>query len=267
MITAVDVGATKTLVAQFKKGVMQPLNELRFATPHNPQEFMDELAHHLGTYTELGSITIAVPGIVDDAGIVLRCGRLPWKNVPLKTYLEQTYHVPVGIENDAKLAALAEVNSLPSIPKMGLYITVSTGIGTGIVTHGKLDPALRNSEAGHMHLDFRGKRQTWQDFASGYAIVSHFGKRAEEITAIKDWQEITERLKIGLGALLPAIQPDVVIFGGGVGGSFNKFGHMLTESLREELEPYIKVPDLRQAQHPQEAVIYGCYYYATHKHA
>lgn len=263
MITAVDVGATKVLVAQFGPDGT-PRNESRFPTPKDAQEFLQQLHEHLGAFSHLGTIAVGVPGVVDDNGVVIRCSNLPWQRFALKQLLEAHYSVPTYIENDAKLAGLAEVHSLSPIPQLGLYLTVSTGIGDGIILDGHIHPAFRTSEPGHIRLQFNGEWQQWQQFASGSALMAHFGKQAHEFSREAEWQEVAERISRGLLTLIPTLQPDVIIFGGGVGMFFEHFDDFLRDKLRG-LEPFITIPKMVKARHPDEAVLYGCYYYATHQ--
>lgn len=266
MIIAVDIGGTKTLVASFH-GERSVTNEERFPTPHEPGDFLRELLAVLERFKAdtAQAICVAAPGIISQDGVVLRCSNLPWKNFELKKLLSQHYKCPVFINNDAKLAGLAETHSLPNIPPLCVYITVSTGIGTGIITHGRLDSALATSEGGHMVLRTSEGSREWEKFASGHAIRDHFGAMAADIHDPQQWQEIVERLTVGFEALIPLLQPQVIIVGGSVGTYFDRFGHLLAEVLRQRIPRYIDMPQIVQAQHPQEAVVYGCYYYATHQ--
>ncbi|MGH7196189.1 MAG: ROK family protein [Candidatus Saccharimonadales bacterium] len=264
MITAVDVGGTKTLIAQFDKA-LQPVNELRFATSADPAEFLQELTRQLEQFNSISALSIGVPGVVDDKGTIVRCGNLPWHNLPLKRLLTEHYNCPIYIENDANLAGLAEINALPKTPPLGVYITLGTGIGSGIYVQGRLLPALSPSEAGHMIFWHEDKWQEWEDFASGKAIKQHFNKMAKELHEPQEWQWVAEHLAIGLGAIIPMLQPSVIVFGGGVSTQFEQFQHLLQEQLKRRIPHYISQPELRKAKHPEEAVLYGCYYYATHQ--
>lgn len=264
MVTAVDVGATKVLVSQFNEdgSLSEPI---RFSTPQDVQQFLRELQSHLDSLQKIDKIVIGLPGIIDDQGVLLRCGNLPWKHLAIEEVLKNRYNVPVHAENDAKLAALAEVSALPALPRMGLYITVSTGIGAGIVLDGILQPAFRNSEPGHMRLYFQNEWQQWQQFSSGKAIMQYFGKEAHEFTRDNEWQEVADRLSRGLFALIPTLQPDVIIFGGSVGNYFEHFDDLLRNKL-QQLQPYIHIPTLVKARHPNQAVLFGCYQYALTHH-
>lgn len=264
MITAVDVGATKVLVAQF--GVHgRPVGTVRFPTPQKPHEFLQQLFEHLDTLDHTERIVIGVPGIVSEDGVLLRCSNLPWKHMPVKQLLTDRYKVPVHVENDAKLAGLAEITRLKPMPRLGLYLTVSTGIGDGIILDGKIHPAFRNSEPGHIRLHFEGEWQQWQHFASGRALTAHFGKEAHDFTRENEWREVADRISRGLLTIIPTLQPDVIVFGGGVGNFFEHFDDLLEEKLKP-LTPFITLPKLQKAHNANEAVLYGCYYYATTDH-
>lgn len=265
MITVVDVGATKTLVAQFKDKESL-INETHFLTPQHSGDFLDELQARLDALSDIQIISMGVPGKAEQ-GVVVDCANLPlWKNVHLGKILSDRYNCPVLIENDANLAGLSEINLLSPVPDIGLYLTVSTGIGSGLIIGGKLLPQLKQTEIGHMILLFEDKWQEWEKFASGHAIVEHFGQPAQEINDPAIWQEVTERLALGLCAILPVIRPQTVVFGGGVGQYFDRFEKPLRELLDSRLPTYIigKI-NLQIAKHPKEAVLYGCYYNAAHQ--
>lgn len=261
MITAIDVGATKTLVAQFSSD-QHPVHEIRFATPTNQEEFLRLLLENMQNLNDISIISAGVPGIVSESGVILGCSNLPWKNFDLKSALIQHFNVPVLIENDADMAALAEVNALPQIPDLGMYLTISTGIGGGVIVDGKLLKAFRRVEPGRILLEQDGQFLTWEQFASGKAFKEHFGKLAKDLTDQKDWQFIAEKLCVGLCAVIPIMQPRVIIFGGSVGQHFDKFEHLLTEKLHKKFPDYISVPKLLKAKHPTEAVLYGCFHFA-----
>lgn len=261
MITAVDVGATKVLVAQFGPHG-RPVGTVRFPTPKKQQDFLNQLFEHLDALDHTDAIVIGVPGIVNDDGVLLRCGNLNWKHMPVKQLLFDRYKVPVHVENDAQLAGLAEIATLPKVPRLGLYITVSTGIGGSIIVDGRIHPSIRMSEPGHMILQFNGEWQPWQAFASGRALVQHFGREAHDFTREVEWREVADRLSRGLLAIIPTLQPDVIVFGGGVGNFFEYYDDLLRDKL-QALQPFIATPKLVKARHANEAVLYGCYRYAT----
>ena len=74
-----------------------------------------------------------------DSGIILNAPLMGWINFPLKSRLMNDFHVPVTIDNDCNLGALAEQRcGLAKGKENVIYVTVSTGVGAGIVIGGKI---------------------------------------------------------------------------------------------------------------------------------
>ncbi len=112
-----------------------------------------------------------------------------------------------------------------------------------------------------MLFEHKGKLASWQDFASGKAIVEQFGSKASEIRDEKIWHKIAENIAIGLIDLIASLTPEIVIIGGGVGEYFDKFAEPLNQILNSYKTNMITIPPVQQAKRPTEAVIYGCYEY------
>jgi predicted NBD/HSP70 family sugar kinase len=165
------------------------------------------------------------------------------------------------IGNDAKLAGLYEARILKPIPSQMLYVTIGTGIGTGIVANGRIDPS-QHSEGGHMLIEFNGEMHRWEEFASGKAIYNTYGKYAHDIMDKPIWDQIADRISRGFLTIIPLLQPDTIVIGGGIGTYFDRFSEQLQNILREKLPSYIPCPVFVPAENSELAVIYGCYYYA-----
>ena len=264
MIVAVDTGGTKTLVASFDKdGVLG--QQTKFATPKNQKEYVRILRNTIKenySSVHIDAIIVAIPGVLRE-NIVVWCSNLPWENFDVVKALNGVLgDTPIFIENDAKLAGLSETRFLKPIPLQSLYVTVSTGIGTSIITHGHIDPALKYSEGGHALIEYNGSISEWESFASGRAIYNIYGQYAHDITNKQTWNEIADRISRGFLAIIPTLQPDIVIIGGSIGTYFDHFGRQLQAILKEKLPSHIPCPKFIQAKYPELAVIYGCYYYA-----
>ena len=265
MIVAVDTGGTKTLVTSFgKDGKMR--KQFKFATPTSPKEYLETLKKTLLEQFEretVEAVVIASPGIINNGVVIWGGGNLTWKNLDLKSEIQGLLgKAPVFVENDANLAGLGETRLLKKIPPQSLYVTISTGIGTGIITDGHINQALRNSEAGHALIEYDGMVREWETFASGKAIYNTYGKYARDITNQRTWRQIADRISRGFLAVIPILQPDIIIIGGSIGTYFKNYGEQLQNLLKEKLPNHIKCPKFVQAKYPELAVIYGCYYYA-----
>lgn len=264
MLLAVDTGGTKTLVTGFdRKGNAGEMH--RFATPKDPEDYiahLSELIHEHYRSAKIDGVIIAIPGVVRNNRVVW-CQNLPWHDFDLAAALGVLTQCPIILENDANLAGLAETKVLKKQPELSLYVTVSTGIGTGIITHGAIDPALSASEGGHMLVEYDGKVRMWESFASGQAIKRTYGAYARDIHDRRVWNQIADKISRGFLALIPALQPDVIIIGGSIGTYFDQYDVVLRRLLSDHLPPHIPLPEIRQAAHPEEAVLYGCYYYGA----
>lgn len=260
MIIAIDIGGTKTLVAMCdKNGTV--LQQTRFETPKTYKAFMHDIEKALATIplNQCTITTVAAPGKVNHkSGLVVAFGNLPWKNVPLAHDIGAITGTKVLIDNDANLAGLSEAHRIIPMPHRVLYITISTGIGTGLVTDGYLDPDFLDSEGGSMLFEHEGKLEPWEKFASGKAIVAKYGKRASDLNDPKAWKEIAKWFAIGIVDLTAVLEPDVIVIGGGVGTHFVKYEKFLKEYVKELTPKLVNTPQIVPAQAAEEAVIFGC---------
>lgn len=284
---AIDLGGTS-----IRGALIQPdgtvLEHSYTDTPKsdNPHVIIGEvnrLAQGLLEKEDIGLIAgigASVPGPVDPRkGVIYRPPNLPgWTEVPLKRIWEQEFGLPVWVGNDANFAALGEqrfgvgrgVDDL-------IYITVSTGLGGGIIVGGHLLEGATGmaGEVGHMTimpdgpLCNCGNRGCLEALASGLAIARMAQERLsrdrssasscminslEEVTAetvakaaskgdslaLEIMKEAAGNLGIGVANLVQIFNPQLVIIGGGV----SKAGKMLLgpvqEAVRERTMPSLR---------------------------
>lgn len=218
----------------------------------------------------LTGITIASAGAIDaDQGIVTDSPNLPgWSNVPLRDIMEQALGLRTFLVNDASAAALGEHRFGAGRGASNLvYVTVSTGIGGGIIIDGKLYSGASGSagEVGHMAIDINGPRCNCGNvgclevLASGKAVAREAQRliaqgaktkmvelaegEAANITARvvaaaaregdRVAREIVSKaatyLGVGLANLVNLFNPEVIVVGGGLA----KMGDMLLDTARE----------------------------------
>ncbi len=261
MYLAVDIGGTKTLVASLtNEGVIT--EKIRFETPKNYDQFIMELACNVDKLSTKDFVACGVgaPGRIDrHQGVALAMGNLDWRNVPLSKDMMHISGCHSIIENDANLAGLSEAMLVKDRYNRVLYVTISTGIGTGIIIDQKIDPDFADSEGGQVMVERAGKLMTWEDLVSGRAIVKHYGKMARDITDSKTWNQIAHDIALGLIDLITIIQPEIIILGGGVDTYFDRFQNHLVEALKRYETPLVPIPTLAVAKRPEDAVLYGCY--------
>jgi len=221
--------------------------------------------------SQLLGVGIAVAGIVDgDNGKVVFSPNLPgWHEIPLEDIVQQRFGVPVCMGNDATIAALGEWHfGLKREVANLIYITISTGIGGGIIAGGKLYTGACGAagEIGHMIIDVNGPLCScgnigcWEALASGTALAREAAKQIAEsaetsiaeltggdiskidarivFLAAKQGDELAKELisrlgyyfGIGLVNLVNIFNPELILVGGGVA----KMGDLL-------FQPAIKV--------------------------
>lgn len=168
---AVDLGGTRFRVAvgnpsgtlewrvshftRVERGLSPVLNDLYLA--------VNEALSTAPDRSNFSGIAIAAPGPLDpQTGVIFNPPNMPgWDRVPLKQLFEDRFNLPVRIENDANLAAVGEHRFGAGRDfRHVVYLTVSTGIGGGVIVDGRLliGGGGFAGEIGHMTVDMRGER-------------------------------------------------------------------------------------------------------------
>jgi glucokinase len=200
-----DVGGTHIRAACFQTHSRVPTLVKKIYTKglESPHERLINLIDSLiPSDEEIAAITVAAPGPLDPyEGIIFEAPNIPsWTNLPLKTLIQDHFNVPVAIGNDANLAALGELRYGAGIGHSHLvYITVSTGIGGGVIINNQLLLGLHGlaAELGHITvipdgpLCGCGKRGHLEAVTSGPSIAR--------------WVE--QELRQGVSSLLPVNKP------------------------------------------------------------
>jgi glucokinase len=262
MYLGVDIGGTKTLVAALDdRGVIQ--EQAKFPTPKNYDNFLLELRHELANFKtqdfRAGAIGMPVTAFDRAHGRGINFSNLPWHNVSMQVDAERLTNCPILVENDTKLAGLSEARLLKDQYQSIMYVTISTGIGYALVVDGQIDLNFGDGGGRTMMLEYKGKMTPWEDFAGGRAIVARYGKKALDIKDKAAWQTISRDLARGFIHLIAVMQPQVIVIGGSVGSYFERYGKLLATEIKKYEMPMVTLPELVQAQRPEEAVIYGCY--------
>ena len=168
LIVGIDVGGTKVaggLVTQ--KGRLIESQVVPTRADKGFKRSYAQIIHLIGRLLRaaggkenVGGIGICAPGPLNPkTGVVLNPPNLPgWRNIPLAKLVEKEFGLPSKVENDANAAGLAEVLFGAAVGYRDVfYVTVSTGVGTGIIInrkiyHGKNGVA---GEGGHVTIDYR----------------------------------------------------------------------------------------------------------------
>jgi len=167
LIIGIDVGGTK--VAGGLVTLKGRLVESRVVPTYADRGFAksySQIVHLIGRLVQAAGgkhnvlgIGICSPGPLNPkTGVVINPPNLPgWRNIKIAEMLEGKFGVPAKLENDANAAGLAEVLFGAAVGyKDVLYVTVSTGIGTGIIVNRKIYYGKNGAagEGGHVSIDY-----------------------------------------------------------------------------------------------------------------
>jgi glucokinase len=267
----VDIGGTKISVVLGDESARVLASE-RFLTSEFPRP--DDALSEIGRATlrltqrcgpsldQVRRIGIACGGPLDvGRGFVLSPPNLPgWDGVPVRAMLEQILNRPVRLENDANAAAVAEWQFGAGRGAHDMvFLTCSTGMGSGLILGGRLYRGSRGlaGEAGHMRLTEEGptgygKAGSFEGWASGMGIAVQAGKPAEEVgqaalagdpAAIALIERAGDMLGRGIALICDLLNPELVV----CGTMAVRLGDLLLEParralVRESLAPCPIVP-------------------------
>ena len=269
MIGAVDIGGTKIAVGMLERDGRilarreQPSGS-GLALPDGLElifSLLRETAREAGG--ELEGIGVGCTGPVDAlAGTLLRIEFLPaWEGCHLTAELQQAFGVTAFMENDADAAALGELAwGAGQGARRFIYVTVSTGIGVGLVLDGRLYRGVEaaHPEIGHHVIDPSGPlcscgaHGCWESLAGGPALARRAGMpsalaacqaaEAGDPAARAAVEREAFYLGLGIANLVTLYTPDVIALGGGVMHSRHLFWEHILQTIRENcgLVPYEK---------------------------
>ncbi|MEH2402321.1 ROK family protein [Nostoc sp.] len=211
LILALDFGGTKLAAALVNIGSRKWLRYERRLSPVNPNassdlEIMRSLIYSLLEDTKPAAIGVSFGGPVDASTGTVRLSHhvTGWENIPLKSLLEDEFGVPVGVDNDANVAALGEHRFGAGQGYDSLfYITVSTGVGGGWILNGQpwRGAGGMAGEIGHMVVDpagpvcLCGKRGCVERLASGPYMAQNAREILENIDALAASRRVPQRRK------------------------------------------------------------------------
>lgn len=282
LVLGIDLGGTKILTAVIDAEgkmlshdhIVTPAKEGHETVIKSILESTDRALSQAGiTVTSLSAIGIGAPGLSNpETGVLLTSPNLPgWRNVPLRDIIENELGRKAFLINDANAAALGELLFGSGRGAQNIiYITVSTGIGGGIIIDGKLYTGSIGTagELGHMVIDSEGppcncgNRGCWETLASGTALariarqriqegaptsilklaagdsdkidaeVVHQAARTGDKLANELIHQIAYYLGVGLANLVNIFNPEVIVIGGGL----SNLGDLLLKPAFEEAE-------------------------------
>lgn len=278
-LIAVDIGGTQIRVAVYPKGEFRPLKQKRIPTQAKDQtpleRLIDVLAEVWPVDDRVCGIGIAVPGWVNhQLGILYVAPNIPgWDKLPLAKIISQRFDVPVKLGNDANLAALGEWRFGAGKGHHDLlYLTISTGIGGGVITGDRLLLGANGlaAELGHVTIlpdgpmCGCGHRGHLEALGSGTAIAHYVAEQLAQgvPSSLADISKPTGRdislaaeqgdplakaalaragtfVGYGVANYMHIFNPSIIILGGGVSRS----GPLFFEPMRAAIAECVLSPE------------------------
>ncbi|MBI5945722.1 MAG: ROK family protein [Chloroflexi bacterium] len=278
IIVAVDIGGTHLRAAAYKQDQFQPLSHKRIETRASEPDAFSRLVKVIEDIwpqnEKVDAIGVSSPGPVDPhTGIIMMTPNIKeWRDFHITAKLTEYFGIPSYLDNDANLAGLAEW-------KFGagrghhhvLYLTVSTGVGGGVIIDDRLLQGHHGlaAELGHSTVQADGplcgcgQRGHLESFSSGTGIerfvadqlkagresvlhpnkknsaymISEAAKQGDALS-IEAYSIAGKYLGIGVANFLHTFDPSIVIFGGGVSQS----GPLLFDSFEVSLKEHVMHP-------------------------
>ena len=285
----VDLGGTKILTGiGDAEGRIVARSRARTEVEKGEKRIVKNIVHTIHRALEkaelerdkLTCLGIGSPGPLNiSAGIVYETSNLPFKRFPIVKMLENELELPVLLENDANAAALGEkMFGAGQKAEEMIYITISTGIGGGIISQGQIFHGCCDGagEIGHMIVNpggptcgFKQHRGCLEAMSSGTAIIREARKKLmqqeidgflgfngspEELTgfqvaraarqgdeaAREIYEEMGFYLGIGVANLIDLLNPELIVFGGGVMKARDLFWDIMEKSAADHAIPAVK---------------------------
>ena len=250
-ILGLDIGGTSIKAGLLLGGQLQAIRSIPTPALESQELILETLAAFIESYLpqSFAGIGIGIPGLVDaQMGIVLGLANIPsFQHVELRDFLVNRFGKPVWINNDANCFALG-------VHQFGIGqgfqnlvgITLGTGVGAGIIIHGKLYSGV-NSAAGEWcgtpYLD-----RTFEDYCSGKFFNRVYQSKPKTLAklaqegdpiALQAFDEFGRHVGELLKVILFSLAPEAIV----LGGSIRKTYPLFEKSMRATLQsfPYTSV--------------------------
>jgi glucokinase len=230
------------------------------------QEMIDEIQALRSKHPETKAVGFGVPGIINPiTGVVINLTNVKgWKQIPLRSIVQEKTGFTANLENDAKAMAYAEWRhgAGAQVPNV-VCVTLGTAVGGALILNGRLyrGATFVAGEIGQMSIDYRGVDYVYGNKGALEAYVGHYkiAERAKEIYSaagkeISDeqadpknlstaadrgdslaeavWQDIGLKIGVGLTNVIWLVNPDRIVLGGGVAQA----GERLFKYIRHTIE-------------------------------
>ena len=297
-VIAVDVRASKTFLQLADLSGHPISGVISIPTPREPKAFVEALAERVKSLraedreiTAIQGIGVVVPGMVERATMqVLHAPTLGWRNVNIREPLAAATGLTVQVENSGRACVLAQAWAIrdASAPGDLVFVSVSDGVGVGVMIHGEILRGTHNiaGEFGHVPLSLDGppcscgSTGCWEAYVSNRATLTrYFGRdvdtagptsveprafsiedliaraRSGDAKAVTAIQATARYLGLGLASVVNATDPARLYIGGEITAAWDLIEATVRAALKERaLTPAAGATDIRPvaaSEHPR----------------
>lgn len=254
LVGAIEAGGTKFVVAVANTDG-EVLEQITLPT-RTPNETMEEVRFFFERY-EIKRIGIGSFGPInvdpesEHFGEILSTPKVEWVGFNIVSYLKQYFDMPIKLDTDVNVAALAEVRyGAAKDVSSCVYLTIGTGIGGGAYICGKLIHGIGHPEMGHINVtrhpkdSFEGlcpyHKDCFEGLASGPAIEARYNQSAKNLPDDHiAWEIESHYIAEALINYILILAPERIVLGGGV----SKKAHLISlvrKKVEERLNGYIR---------------------------
>lgn len=277
-VIAVDVRASRTFLMVTDSIGKQIGDLISFPTELNPGKFIENLSANIKQMlkgklqvSDCEGIGIVVPGMIDcKTGLVLHAPPLGWRDVNLLAPLQKKFEaVEIHLENSGKACALSQIWTTQRDHSAGndiVFVSVSDGLGVGVVINGELMRGKHNTagEFGHVPLSIDGPpcscgaNGCWEAYVSNLATLSrYFGRkvskrqpqtpecaeftiedlvsraRGGDSRALTALNSTARYLGLGLASVINAVDPSLIYIGGEITEAWDLIEPHVRDAIKE----------------------------------
>lgn len=254
VVVGLDIGGTKFMVAAADPASLTVIQQVKEPAPEGLDDGLERLHAMISRVTTgatIAGIGAAVGGPLDwRMGTVSPLHQPAWRNVPLAAIMQERWKAPFRCDVDTNVAALGEHRLGGHAGNRLLYLTLSTGMGGGLIVDGRIyrgGLGGAHPEVGHQSIPFRcrhpecvrcecGAPDCLEALVSGNGIRRIYGKPAEKLND-DEWAEVAWNLGQGLRNMAALYAPDVIVIGGGLAQQ----GERLIGPARQIMADHLKI--------------------------
>lgn len=268
MIVGVDLGGTKISVGLISRNSILKSVTIPTNASKGKSSILSALTLAIRTvwYPGVRAIGVGVAGMVKQGTVHNRTSLRALNGIPLQRMLRQQFRVPVFIGNDATCFALAAHARFPHAdPLVG--VTLGTGVGVGIIIDGKRFRGAHGAAGEFSQIPFGSgtldeygekvlKRCMRKQKLRGTLPELTAKARAGNRNAIRAYARYGTELGKALSAVVNAIDPAVLVIGGGISVGYRFFAPAMKKELRKWVYPHVfRNLEIRQSKVENAGVI------------